>query len=77
MEKERLQFLEEDFPRNGEGKVSLRGREDQDGSRGAWAQLEGKPMRPVPELPELFEVGEGPVNKGAAILEDGYDGRAN
>jgi hypothetical protein len=77
LEEERFQFLEEDFPRNGEGKASLRGREDQDGSRSAWAQLEGKPMRPIPELPELVEVGEGPVNKGAAILEDGYDGRAN
>ena len=28
LEKERLQFLEEDFPRNGEGKASLGGRED-------------------------------------------------
>ena len=74
MEKERLQFLEEDFPRNGEGKASLRGREDQGGSRGAGAQLEGKPMRPVPEFPELVEVGEGPVNKCAAILENGDDG---
>ena len=74
MEEEGLQILEEDFPRNGEGEASLGGREDQDGSRGAWAQLEGKPVRPVPKFPELVEVGEGPVNKCAAILEDGYDG---
>ena len=74
MEEEGLQFLEEDFPRNGEGKAPLGGREDQYGGRGAWAQLEGKPVCPVPEFPELVEVGEGPVNKSAAILEDGYDG---